>query len=343
MYLPAATTSLRPTLAGSTDGYPDAGQLCEHTPYLATGPCTGLDWGPTPDNIKGRTWHESDSYSGRGYGYRNCTDYVAWKIQQVFGVTIPKNWGVALSWATSAGNTAGYSIDPAPQVGDIAVWTSGAFGHVAYVYGLSNGTPQLDEYNQQFDGNFRNDRVASANFYIHVGTIPPTPTPTPPPPPVWGGVGNAAYLGSDHIVGGQSMHGGQYVTSFNVEYALVMQTDGNLVAYHGAAAYWQSLTGGNPGAWLQAQTDGNVVIYAPGGVPIWQSHTGGQSLSNLYMQNDGNIVAYNAGGSPIWWTGTGGGPAHTYFGSDHVVGGLSIYAEQYIRSADGRHVAAHAG
>ena len=25
-----------------------------------------------------------------GYGYRNCTDYVAWKIRQVLGVTLPK-------------------------------------------------------------------------------------------------------------------------------------------------------------------------------------------------------------------------------------------------------------
>jgi hypothetical protein len=90
---------------------------------------------------------------------------------------------------------------------------------------------------------------------------------------------------------------------------LLMQGDGTLVALGpGHHICWvpNPPTGGNPGARLAAQTDGNVVIYRSDNWPLWVSGTGGQSLSNLYMQNDGNVVAYNAGGSPIWWTGTGG-------------------------------------
>ena len=43
---------------------------------------------------------------------------------------------------------------------------------------------------------------------------------------------------------------------------LVMQTDGNLVAYTGSGvALWGSGTAGNPGAWLAIQDDCNLVIY----------------------------------------------------------------------------------
>jgi len=54
------------------------------------------------------------------------------------------------------------------------------------------------------------------------------------------------------------------------------------------------------------QTDGNVVLYAPGGVAIWNNGKGGVASDRLVMQTDGNLVLYN-GGTAVWWTGTNGG------------------------------------
>ncbi|GIG30834.1 hypothetical protein [Cellulomonas marina] len=53
---------------------------------------------------------------------------------------------------------------------------------------------------------------------------------------------------------------------------LVMQTDGNLVAYDEGRAYWQSGTAGHPGAYLAQQADENLVVYAPDGrTALWQA------------------------------------------------------------------------
>jgi surface antigen len=127
----------------------------------------------------GTTYDESDPW---GYYLRNCTSYVAWKISQEFSGRNISGWGNAASWATAAQN-AGYSLDPvsAPQVGDIAVWgteVGGGYGHVAYVYAVSNGVATFDEYNVAETGVFTSN-YTSANhpggyvrpdWYIHMGT-----------------------------------------------------------------------------------------------------------------------------------------------------------------------------
>lgn len=49
-----------------------------------------------------------------------------------------------------------------------------------------------------------------------------------------------------------------------------MQSDGNLVIIApGNVSVWSSRTNGNPGSVLQLQTDGNAVVYAPGNVAKW--------------------------------------------------------------------------
>jgi hypothetical protein len=52
------------------------------------------------------------------------------------------------------------------------------------------------------------------------------------------------------------------------------------------------------------QSDGNLVIYGPGGIPrgvsIWASNTSGNPDSRLLVQDDGNLVIYRPDGSPIW-------------------------------------------
>ena len=89
----------------AADGwYPYPNMPCEHSPYATSGKstynptvpwCTNYDWGTKPFTS------ESDSslLSPYGYGYRNCTDYVAWKVStlgvqpaQYKGLGNGKNW-----------------------------------------------------------------------------------------------------------------------------------------------------------------------------------------------------------------------------------------------------------
>lgn len=66
-------------------------------------------------------------------------------------------------------------------------------------------------------------------------------------------------------------------TNRNYLYAmrLEFQTDGNLVAYENNTGFarWSSNTGGNPGAKLDVQNDGNVVIRNSSGSKIWSTNT----------------------------------------------------------------------
>jgi hypothetical protein len=59
-------------------------------------------------------------------------------------------------------------------------------------------------------------------------------------------------------------------TSGNV---VAMQTDGNLVMYNSSnVAVWETITDGNPGAFLNRQEDGNLVVYSSGSSPLWCVH-----------------------------------------------------------------------
>jgi hypothetical protein len=56
---------------------------------------------------------------------------------------------------------------------------------------------------------------------------------------------------------------------------LVLQGDGNLVAYqNGGAAVWASNTAGSGAGWLYVQSDGNLVLYS-GSRAVWASNTVG--------------------------------------------------------------------
>lgn len=91
--------------------------------------CAGLVWiGPNKNKD-----------SGRGYGWRNCTDYVAYLVNTAARKAIVRSgWGDAKDWGKSAKN-AGYTYDSHPAVGDVAWRKSGgsSHGHVALVTAVS--------------------------------------------------------------------------------------------------------------------------------------------------------------------------------------------------------------
>lgn len=90
-------------------------------------------------------------------------------------------------------------------------------------------------------------------------------------------------------------------------YALIMQSDGNLLLQDGAGKdLWQTRTYHHPGAYATMQTDGNLVVYAPGGHVLWSSATNGHSGAHALLQTDGNFVVYGSGGNALWSSKTNG-------------------------------------
>ncbi|MFD5933458.1 hypothetical protein [Streptomyces sp. NPDC060333] len=105
-------------------------------------------------------------------------------------------------------------------------------------------------------------------------------------------------LGAGHMLGV-----GEYLTSPSGRNTLIMQTDGNLVAYVPGRPVWASGTN-IAGTVLWMQNDGNLVLVAPGNRPIWATGTSG-SGAYLQMQNDANVVVYR-NGVPRWASNTAG-------------------------------------
>lgn len=129
--------------------YPDINMPCEHAPYATTGTCENDDWGPDHTTTDG----DPSTNSTRGYGYRNCTDWVAWRVQNISGgkISIPKGMGDAKDWPS---HFASDDTSSTPAAGDIAVSTSGTYGHVAFVESVnaSAGTMVVSEYNEHYTG-----------------------------------------------------------------------------------------------------------------------------------------------------------------------------------------------
>jgi hypothetical protein len=125
---------------------------------------------------------------------------------------------------------------------------------------------------------------------------------------------------SETLQAGEQLTAGHGISSMFM--TLVMQSDGNLVAYldtgaspHGPAL-WSSNTSGHPGAYALMQPDGNLVVYAAGGGPttgraLWSSGTYGHPGAYADFQQDGNLVVYLPNGTAAWSTGTYARPQTT--------------------------------
>ncbi len=118
----------------------------------------------------GQKYYESDPWR---YDVRNCTSYVAWRINSETGVAIA-GWGNANRWDTAAKN-AGYSVDKHPAIGSIAMW-EGRYGHVAYVVMVNpDQSVNVEQYNKAGTGEFSRQSRVRADHYIHVADKPDTP------------------------------------------------------------------------------------------------------------------------------------------------------------------------
>jgi len=149
------------------------------------------------------------------FGYRNCTDYAAWEINEELG-GVSADGPFKFTWSSiesgGHGNAADWeqgaiehygasSVNEIPTVGSVAWWGTVAhgLGHVAVVTSVSNNgsTIQIDEYNALITGGYDSQsltynpttkRIASPNgttwpdAFTHIpGTTPPTPPAKPAP------------------------------------------------------------------------------------------------------------------------------------------------------------------
>jgi surface antigen len=107
-------------------------------------------------------WQSSpvDTLSPLGYDYRECVDFVAYRLNRDAGVTSGPwkyTWanltplgGDALDWKENW-EAHDWEVSHTPVVGSVAWWgagSAGTLGHVAYVQAVNaNGTVELEEYN----------------------------------------------------------------------------------------------------------------------------------------------------------------------------------------------------
>ncbi|MEV6521518.1 CHAP domain-containing protein [Longispora sp. NPDC051575] len=162
-------------------GYPDKSTPCAHSPYAASGACQGYDWGPVKDSDP--AWDRSTLNSGRGYGYRNCTDYVAWRLQSL-GVNPARTTGLGNGgqWYDKAAGRLDRGDTPAAGAAAVRPTSdSDAYGHVAFVESVnSDGTITVTEYNANAKGTGDrwtgkpSDRGFTKYVYF-AGLMPPAP------------------------------------------------------------------------------------------------------------------------------------------------------------------------
>lgn len=104
-----------------------------------------------------------------GMYQRQCVSYTAWKVAST-GRFMPY-WGGrgnANQWPANA-RAAGIPVDGNPRVGDVAISTSGFYGHAMYVEAvLGNGKVRVSQYNANWDGAYSTSDVPIAGLlFIH--------------------------------------------------------------------------------------------------------------------------------------------------------------------------------
>ena len=128
-----------------------------------------------------------NSLSPLRYYYRNCTDFVAWRLNKQAGRTSAP-WAYTWSNLTPAGGNAYQwkdqfpgKVNNSPALGSVAWWgpySGGAYenGHVAIVSAVwSDGRVDVEEYNYGSPGIYHTRSRVVADAYIHIQDLPGGP------------------------------------------------------------------------------------------------------------------------------------------------------------------------
>ncbi len=141
-------------------GYPWGNAYCVYTGQVG-GDCYNYDW-----YFNGSAW---DSW---GYGFRNCTSWVAYKLATdgKVGFTFLGN---AANWpGNAAARGIPVSYGSGAQPGDAAVNPNGYYGHVMYVEAVTpDGQVVVSDYNRMGDGLYRGPDGGSAAVLNQGGLV----------------------------------------------------------------------------------------------------------------------------------------------------------------------------
>jgi surface antigen len=151
--------------------YADAIRQQNLAAYMNSGARELGDDYPWPDQL---SRPQGGGLSPLNYYYRECVDFVAWRLNRDAGSTsAPFRWvwsnlaqGSAYAWKREW-ESKGWPTGTTPQVGAVA-WVPGG-NHVAYVSGiLSDGSVVVEEYNYAVDKGY-GQRVIPANsvYYLY--------------------------------------------------------------------------------------------------------------------------------------------------------------------------------
>jgi|GEM_PF-1062932 len=263
-----------PQVARAESGsYPDADKPCVAMGDAQYGEtdgsgywCDGYQWGILSSGAQN---------SSRGYGYRNCTDWVAWRIPELVQKSVPRGWGDAKNWDDKA-TTAKYTVDDTPEPGDIAVWESGTYGHVEVVESVnSDGTANTSGYNKHRDGKYDTQTHVTADHYIDLnGTgkgvngdvAGGNGVPTPPPKDgtqmilnhaeeIWAKTGVVGGGWTSEAAGGSAI---DVASGGGVQ--MILDHAGQVWARQGIGGDWTQETGPNSAVEIEVGSDGLQMI-----------------------------------------------------------------------------------
>ena len=113
------------------------------------------------------------------YYYRECTSFCAWRLNNTNGISFHNwykgvNFGNAKTWINAA-KQVGITVNNTPALGAVACWTTGDYGHVAWVCAVSGSSVTIEEYNWGTAGKYNKRTIAASNpsGYIHFKDLTP--------------------------------------------------------------------------------------------------------------------------------------------------------------------------
>ncbi len=124
--------------------------------------------------------------------------------------------------------------------------------------------------------------------------------------PIWATKTVTSCRPDNALIHNTTMPPGRSISSDNKCFSLEAQSDGNLVIYRrsNGQALWNTATYGRNVKQTVFQPDGNLVIYNTSNQPIWSSGTDRRGGTQVALQDDGNFVMYNAQKQALWQTNT---------------------------------------
>ncbi|MEO3939253.1 CHAP domain-containing protein [Dermatophilaceae bacterium Soc4.6] len=259
--------------------------------------------------------------SPRLFAYRNCTDFVAWRLGITWGsLAFPGADGNARGWRQGAINS-GYGVGTVPVVGAVAWWgteVGAGFGHVAVVASVNgDGSANVEQYNYGGTGTYSITYNKRADAYLYINVSPPGQ-----------GVGDGAFVLVNETGEVYRMAGGApvYVSSWNGFGGSQPVTHISQAQLNAMPAYPRD------GTFLNTTAGG--VYRAAGGAPeavsTWSSFGGVQP----YVTIDQASVDNAGGGGP--WSHLRALPADGTFVSNtadgrvyRIAGGAPLYVSTY--------------